>query len=119
MTGWIYDDPSDWSYGGGSAWSGTSHVWKLGYDPQHWDQAADPQVRSTVLRDGNFDFLTNAVHWDRAPRALPSSLYLQAKPAFFGDERWPWVDPTAPTKLYALPARQRYEAIVRAAGTRH
>jgi len=52
------------------------------------------------------------VKWDRAAQALPNSLYLASKPAFFGSNPWPWVDPTGSVKLYSLPARQRYEAII-------
>ena len=40
-------------------------------------------------------------------RALPASLYLSGKPAFFGNLPWPWVDPLGTTKLGVLPAKQR------------
>ena len=60
-----------------------------------------------MLRDGNFDYVSGKVHWDRAPRPLPASLYLTGKPAFFGDRPWPWVDPTGDTKLGVLPASLR------------
>src|SRR5262249_29567357 len=41
---------------------------------------------------------------------IPSSMYLgTAKPAFFGSNPWPWVDPTTGT-IYALPAKARYDA---------
>ena len=98
MAGWTYE-----------AWSEKT-VWKFGYAPSHWEQAADPKVLSTVLRDGNFDYLTNSVKWDRAPQVIPASLYLAAKPAFFGTLPWPWVDATGPVKLAQLPARLRFEA---------
>ena len=53
-----------------------SSIWKLGYAPGAWGQAPDPKVRSTVVREGNFDYVTNSVRWDHEPRALPDSLYL-------------------------------------------
>ncbi len=108
MSGWVYEDPGTGSPRG-NAWGDASYIWRLGYDPTHWEQSADPKVRSTVLRDGNFDYLTNTVHWDRGAQTLPASLYLTAKPAFFGDHVWPWVDPTSATPLAVLPARERYE----------
>src|SRR5262249_25054339 len=108
MTGWVYDDPGDGSLG--NAWGDQPCIWRLGYDPIHWEQKADPQVRSTVLREGNFDYLTNQVRWDTTAQPLPPSLYLTAKPAFFGSNTWPWVDPTGTTKLYTLPARARFDA---------
>jgi hypothetical protein len=102
MTGWLYDE-----------WIATTgHIFKLGYAPSHWEQAQDPKVLSTVLRDGNWDYLTNTVKWDRPAQALPNSLYLSAKPSFFGSRAWPWVDPTGTTKLGVLPARERYEGLV-------
>lgn len=108
MGGWVYEDAGVGSPRG-NAWGDASYIWKLGYDPTHWEQSFDPKVRSTMVRDGNFDYLTNGVHWDRPARALPASLYLSSKPAFFGSNPWPWVDPTGSTPLATLPARQRFE----------
>lgn len=108
MAGWIYEDPGDHTYGHAtSQWGDASFIWKLGYDPGHWAQAYDPKVRSTTLRDGNFDYLTNEVRWDRKEQRIPDSLYLRAKPAFFGSREWPWVNPTGVKKLGVLPARER------------
>jgi hypothetical protein len=110
MDGWIYEDPGDGTYGTATNRWGRFAIWRLGYAPGNWDQAPDPKVRSTVLRDGNFDYVTNTVRWDRPAQALPASLYLTEKPAFFGSLPWPWVDATGATKLYTLPARQRFDA---------
>ena len=41
--------------------------------------------------------------------AIPNSMYLTSKPAFFGSNPWPWVDPTTGT-TYTLPAKARYDA---------
>jgi hypothetical protein len=85
-------------------------MWKLGvaYD---WGPA-DPKVLSTVIRHGNFDYVTHSVKWDPniPDHTLPASLYLAGKPAFFGSYTWPWVDPTGATKLYTLPARARFDS---------
>ena len=109
MSGWLYEDPA--MTGNDSSWGGSA-VWRLGYDPERWSMVPDPQTLSTVIRDGNYDFLTNVVHWHDTPAgyALPSSLYLPGKPAFFGTATWPWVDATGPTKLLTLPAKARYDA---------
>jgi hypothetical protein len=113
MSGWAYEDPG--TRPGPEPWQSGRFIWKLGYDPAHWEQAADPQVKSTFLRDGNFDYVTNSVIWD--PRSsdsrIPDSLYLKQRPAFFDAGSgyvWPWVDPTGETKLYTLPAKARFEA---------
>ena len=70
-------------------------------------------MRSTVVREGNFDYLTNTVKWDHDPQPLPTSLYLTAKPAFFGNLPWPWVDPTGTVKVRTLPAHVRFESLMR------
>ena len=83
----------------------------------------DARVTQLLLRDGNYDYLTNQVHWHgiggsgaanglTPPTAsvLPSSFYLTGKPAFFGSSTWPWVDATGTTKVYTLPAKARYDS---------
>jgi hypothetical protein len=52
------------------------------------------------------------VHWTSPAQQLPPSLYLSSKPAFFGSNPWPWVDPTGGTKVFTLPARARFDAMV-------
>jgi hypothetical protein len=94
-------------------------MWKLGYNPDNWNLSPDSRVTSTVIRDGNFDFFTNRVRWDRPEQAIPNSLYLTSRPAFFADPcpgpscryTWPWVDPLGATKTYRLPARDRFDQI--------
>ena len=83
-------------------------IWLLGWDDQS-PQPYDPNVAATAIRHGNWDYLQNTVTWDptNPNHAIPNSLYLSAKPAFFGSNPWPWVDPTGTTKLYVLPAGQR------------
>jgi hypothetical protein len=100
MQGWVYQD-SNWPWGGPA-------VWKLGYAPDHWEQTADPKVLSTFLRDGNFDYVTNAVGWNNGPKPLPNSLYLTSKPPFFGALTWPWVTPEGTQKSFTLPAKSRF-----------
>ncbi len=90
-------------------------IWKLGYDPGNWNATGDPKVISTVIRHGNFDYLTNKVAWDPSipNHTLPPSLYLTGKPAFFNAGRgytWPWVEPTSATPVLTLPAKARYDA---------
>jgi hypothetical protein len=102
----------------GPSWNG-SVMWRLGYNPENWNAAGDPKVLSTILRGGNFDYATNSVRWENvAQQALPASLYLTAKPAFFGNNAWPWVDPLGPVKLSTLPARARFDGVVNAVNTR-
>jgi hypothetical protein len=110
MTGWTYDDPA--MAGTSASWT-DKVIWKVGYDPERWSMFGDPQTIGTLIRGGNFDYLTNSVHWETlAQQTLPASLYLSVKPAFFGNNPWPWVDATGTTKLNVLPAKARYDAIL-------
>jgi hypothetical protein len=109
MNGWNYEDPAMVHNSGNWA---DSDIWKLGYDPERWNMVPDPQTLATVIRDGNYDYLTNSVHWHNTAGGytIPNSLYLSSKPAFFGSYTWPWVDAIGSTKLYTLPAKARFDA---------
>ena len=109
MSGWVYDnlgtggDPSD-------PFGGPPSVWKLGYQSGEWEQAADPKVLSTVLRGGNYDYVTNSVHWESVPQqTLPRSLYLSGKPAFFGGTPWPPIGPDVSGFANTIPARACFD----------
>ncbi|MFT3917202.1 MAG: hypothetical protein QM704_24870 [Anaeromyxobacteraceae bacterium] len=102
MDGWVYE-------GAGRNAMGKPSIWLLGWDdasPQPWD----PSVAATALRAGNWDWLQARQSWEQGvPGPLPDSLYLAAKPPFFGAAPWPWVDP-ATGRTGVLPARARLEA---------
>jgi hypothetical protein len=108
MSGWKYqcdltNDQCIWAPGWGE--SNASGVW-----------GTDPQVTSSsfpghMIRDGNRDWVTSSQHWDDMPATIPNSFYLSSKPAFFGSNTWPWVDPTTgSTPADGLPAKARYDA---------
>jgi hypothetical protein len=82
--------------------------WARDWQPQNFD----PRVAATILRHGNFDYASNAVRWDPkvARKDLPPSLYLAARPAFFGDLPWPFVDPQRQPMVATLPAKARFDA---------
>jgi len=117
MSGFVYESGSSPSQGPG--------IWKMGWDD--WSPYPhDPLSTSTTIRDGNYDYLTNQVHWHGlggsgqgngltppAASTLPNSLYLSSTPPFFNagsGYTWPWIDPTGATKVYTLPAKARYDA---------
>jgi hypothetical protein len=103
---------------------GGGNMWMLCY--QQSDNVPDGgKCLSTQLRDANFDYVTGEVHWHGiggsgqnngltppADSQLPASLYLSAKPAFFGSNPWPWVDGSNAANPVPgqLPARVRYDA---------
>jgi hypothetical protein len=76
----------------------------------------------TQLRQGNWDWVTQSQTWypnsgigasgspgSGTPQSIPNSLYLTQKPAFFGSNTWPWVDPSTGIP-YILPAKARFDA---------
>jgi len=96
---------------------GKPHVFVLGsgynLDGCGWppNPASDPAV-STLLRHGNFDYVTNMTAWDpkQANHTLPASLYLTSKPAFWpAAVAWPWTGPDLEPKVGALPAKTRFD----------
>jgi hypothetical protein len=63
----------------------------------------------------DFDYFSNSQYRNPANpvTTLPSSLYLAAKPAFFGSYDWPWVDPAGTSdaqRVKTLPAKARFDA---------
>jgi hypothetical protein len=71
-------------------------------------------VTPSTYIHGSYDYIGNGIIWDpgNSDHALPNSLYLTGKPAWFGDRPWPPFDPSsisatavAPTNL---PAGYRY-----------
>lgn len=86
-------------------------VWRIGYEkPSGKGRPDDPAVAQTLLRHGNFDFISKTTQWDPAigKRELPASLYLTRKPTFFGDRPWPAIGPDVSPMNGSLPARERF-----------
>jgi hypothetical protein len=107
MKGWTYDVT-------GANGMRTPAIWLLGWDDAS-PQPYDPATAATAIRHGNFDYLTNTVHWDPniPDHDIPASLYLPKKPDFFDAGKgytWPWVDPVGTKRLYTLPAKARFDA---------
>jgi Pectate lyase superfamily protein len=84
-----------------------------GESNRYEDPRKPGSTASTLLRHGNFDYVTHRTIWspEVAARMLPPSLYLTERPAFFGDRRWPWVDPAGETRVHALPAKERFDRL--------
>jgi hypothetical protein len=92
-------------------------VWRLGYAaPSGKGKTDDPEVAKTLLRHGNFDFISNATQWDSGTqnKTLPESFYLNRKPKFFGERPWPAIGPDVTPMNGSLPARERFLAILKA-----
>jgi hypothetical protein len=94
MSGWVYQDTVNGVMGG------TKAIFSLGWDDwvsSYPSVLADVNVAvgpRAILRDGNWDWVRSQQSWDSTPATLPNSLYMSGKPAFFGSNTWPWVNPT-------------------------
>ena len=79
-------------------------------------QELDLNVKNTMIRQGNFDYLSHTIGWDReiADHAIPKSYFRTSKPDFFGNLDWPPFDPASPpgdfndANLSRIPAGYRY-----------
>jgi hypothetical protein len=82
-----------------------------GYDDiaTYESPTAPGSTAAMMLRAGNWDYVRDQLDADPGEE-LPASLYRVGKPAFFGSNPWPWVDPAGSTKLAVLPAKARFDA---------
>jgi hypothetical protein len=83
------------------------------FDVNQTQDPMSPLIAPTVVRHGNFDYVTNSVRNDPnvTLTTLPDSFYLVDAPDFFAGSTWPWVQPAAATKAYTLPAKVRFDAL--------
>jgi hypothetical protein len=115
QTGWQYE-------GGYEVEKGKANVWQFTDANKQALQPTDATYK-TILRDANYDYFTKTTRWHgiggsglgTTPNPLPrlrDSLYMSGKPAFFGNNPWPWVDGSnASNPLQgSLPAKTRFDA---------
>ena len=76
-------------------------------------QELDLDVRATTLIKGNFNYADNRVPPKESlgNAALPASLYLKEKPAWFGTLAWPAFGPDTAFEKNRIPAQARFEAM--------
>jgi len=85
-------------------------IWVLGVG----SGVDDPKVAATLLRHGNFDYVTNSVVWDPkiSNHDLPDSLYLSKMPEWWCRETpWPPIGPDVNGYYNDIPAKRRLEGL--------
>lgn len=91
-------------------------IYKLGYTygSDCSPTGNDGNVLATMLRHGNYDYVTKTTKWDTGitDQTIPSSYYLRSKPAFFGSRVWPAIGPDLNPMIGTIPAQERYNAIL-------
>lgn len=97
---------------GNFTYTGSKSIYRLGFiDAGDSDASGnDAQVKSTLLRHGNWDSVTNGVVWDPniSDHVIPDSLYLKAKPSWFGSLAFPPYGPDRTPMTGQIPAEVRY-----------
>lgn len=82
-----------------SAHNSYYRAYMLGYDSEggattQWDT----NVVRTLLRQGNFDYVTGTQQWDEANHDLPASFYYSSRPSWYpSGYTWPPIEPSGPT----------------------
>jgi hypothetical protein len=86
----------------------TWNIYWLGYAGA---LSVDDVTTSSLLRHGNYDFVTNSTIWDPAiaDHTLPTSLYLSAEPSWFGSTPWPPIGPDVAGLSNKIPAQICFE----------
>lgn len=88
-----------------------SVVWSLGYvNSTNYDQT----TIDTLYRHGNYDTVTADVVWDgsNADHTIPSSLYLNSAPSWWGSQRWPPIGADRSPMVGRTPAYDRWNGFV-------
>jgi len=95
----------------GYGWGG-KYIYRIGFTDANDNKLAgnDSTVMATLLRHGNWHSVNQTVAWDPAisDRNLPASYYLSAKPAWWGDSRWPAIGPDMNPVASQIPAEVRH-----------
>lgn len=85
-------------------------IWALGVG----SGVADPNVAATLLRHGNYDYVTHSVVWDPdiTNHSLSDSLYLNGMPDWWCKETpWPAIGPDVAGYAQDIPAKRRFEGL--------
>lgn len=92
---------------------GRAFCWKIGFiNDGDQDGPRHAPTFASLIRHGNFDYIHHGVaDWiDGLSRDLPPSLYLEAKPSWFGSLDWPPFGPDVTGNVKTTPAKQRWDA---------
>lgn len=126
LVGNVLGDPGvSWGFqmNGGSCSSGSQYVYMIGYGGEGCGGSHDPETFSTMLRHGNHDRSTDTTRWctdsgepgcqgGDGSHAIPNSLYLTGRPAWWCDELpWPPIGPDLSPMVSDIPAKRRFEGL--------
>jgi len=90
---------------------GAYHLWEIGYPGLPPDPNVDTKVAATLLRHGNYDYVTLTTKWNAAITShdIPNSLYYNSKPSWFGSLDWPAIGSDVSGYIKSTPAKWRWD----------
>jgi len=74
-------------------------------------QHLDRNVRATLIRHGNYDYVNKTVIWDNKipDHTIPNSLFYSSRPAWWdADLAWPAIGPDLTPMVGVIPAQRRF-----------
>jgi hypothetical protein len=100
------------------SYDGTTYCFCFGYSEANDDGTSGnyPEDNTlpytTALLHGNYDYASDSTKWDPSisDHTLPASLYLPAKPAWWGTMPWPPIGPDINPMTNKIPAQVRFES---------
>jgi hypothetical protein len=111
---------------GGTAYPESGYIYSIGWSG--FETPDDPITYNSLLRWGNYDYVTSTVRWNTSevpagqfvpPQTLPASFYLASKPAWFGSLTWPPIGPDVTTgtvdqahHVSKIPAKDCYDRVM-------
>jgi hypothetical protein len=102
------------------SYDGTTYCYCFGYSEANDDGSSGTYPEdnrlpfTTAILHGNYDYASDSTKWDPtiSDHVLPASLYLPAKPGWWGNMPWPPIGPDVNPMVNKIPAQVRYEALV-------
>ncbi|MGB7568084.1 MAG: glycosyl hydrolase family 28-related protein [Chitinivibrionales bacterium] len=102
------------------SYDGTTYCYCFGYSEANDDGSSGTYPEdnrlpfTTAILHGNYDYASDSTKWDPtiSDHILPASLYLPAKPSWWGSMPWPPIGPDVSPMVNKIPAQVRYEALV-------
>lgn len=76
-------------------------------------QQLDRNVRATLIRHGNYDYVNKTAIWDPniPDHTIPNSLFYSSKPAWWdADLAWPAIGPDLTPMVGVIPAQKRFQS---------
>jgi hypothetical protein len=92
-----------------------AYIRTLGYYNNGLGGPGSTAPKDTLIWHGNYDSVNKTTLWDpsNSDHTLPASLYLSAKPPWWGSLPWPAIGPDVEGRVNEIPAQVRAKSYIR------